>query len=58
MSAQPDSETTSIHVSVEVRDLVRSLKRGHMTYDELLTRMAKQYDPDKAVSQPSDAGER
>jgi len=35
-----------IAVSTDTRNLVRSLKRGGETYDELLRKMAEEYDPD------------
>lgn len=37
-----------IAVTEETRDAVRDLKRGGETYDELLAKMAAQYDPDAA----------
>jgi predicted CopG family antitoxin len=39
---------TTLSVSEEVRNEVRSLKRGQMTYSELLTEMMEQYDPDQS----------
>jgi hypothetical protein len=33
-----------IAVSTETRDLIRSLKRGGETYDQLLRKMIDQYD--------------
>lgn len=36
-----------IAVSTETRDLVRSQKRAGETYDQLLLKMAEQYDPDE-----------
>lgn len=45
MSAQTGRDLTSIKVSPDTRDQVRALKRGHMTYDELLTEMVEQFDP-------------
>jgi len=36
---------TSIKVSKDTRDRVRRLKRGQESYDELLQKMAEQYDP-------------
>lgn len=39
---------TSIKLSPAVRDRVRNLKRGGESYDELLTKMADQYDPEAA----------
>jgi len=38
-----------IAVSTETRDLVRSQKRAGETYDQLLQKMAEQYDPDEAA---------
>lgn len=37
---------TRIPVSSETRDTVRACKRGGESYDELLQKMAEQYDPD------------
>lgn len=34
-----------IAVSTATRDLVREYKRGGETYDQLLQKMAEQYDP-------------
>lgn len=36
---------TRIPCSVSTRDKIRGLKRGGETYDELLERMADQYEP-------------
>ena len=36
-----------IAVSTETRNLVRSQKRAGETYDQLLQKMAHQYDPDE-----------
>lgn len=36
---------TTIRITEETRNRVRRLKRGQETYDDLLTRMAEQYDP-------------
>ena len=47
-----DSERNTdarIAISTETRDLVRAQKRGGETYDELLKRMASQYDPDESL---------
>jgi len=41
-------EKTTLSVSEKVRNEVRSLKRGQMTYSELLIEMMEQYDPDQA----------
>lgn len=38
-------EAAHIYCSTETRDRVRGLKRGGETYDQLLRRMADQYDP-------------
>jgi predicted CopG family antitoxin len=35
-------------VSEDVRNAVRSMKRGGETYDELLIKMMEQYDPEEA----------
>jgi len=40
-----------IYCSVTTRNLVRGLKRGGETYDELLRHMADQYDPDAEHNQ-------
>jgi hypothetical protein len=40
-----------IAVSTETRDLVRSQKRAGETYDQLLQKMADQYDPEEAFSE-------
>jgi hypothetical protein len=45
-----------IPVSKATRKKVKALKRAGETYDSLLRKMARQYDPD-AVSQSSDVGE-
>ncbi|WP_175607270.1 MULTISPECIES: DUF7557 family protein [Natrinema] len=37
-----------IKVDPETRDRVRALKRGGESYDELLNKMADQYDPEEA----------
>ena len=47
-----DSERNTdarIAISTETRDLVRAQKRGGETYDELLKRMASQYDPEDSL---------
>lgn len=36
---------TCIKLTKETRNRVRRLKRGQETYDDLLARMAEQYDP-------------
>lgn len=41
-----ESQVTSIPVTPNTRDQVRRLKRGGETWDELVRRMADQYDPD------------
>lgn len=45
MAAEP-TQYTSIKVDPEVRDRVRSLKRGQESYSELLDKMANQYEPE------------
>lgn len=40
------TQLTSIKVPSEVRDRVRSLKRGQESYADLLEKMAEQYDPE------------
>jgi predicted CopG family antitoxin len=37
---------TTLSVTEEVRNEVRSLKRGQQTYSELLRKMMEQYEPD------------
>ena len=44
-------DTAHIYCHEETRERIRTLKRGGETYDELLRRMAKQYDPDAAREQ-------
>jgi hypothetical protein len=36
-----------IPVDPETRDRIRALKRGQQSYDDLLNRMADQYDPEE-----------
>jgi hypothetical protein len=43
-----------IAVATETRDLVRSKKRGGETYDQLLRKMAAQYEP---AERPDDSAE-
>ena len=38
---------TSISVSEETKELVRSKKRGGITYDELIRTVFERYDPDR-----------
>lgn len=38
----------NLRVLPEVRDRLKSLKRGGESYEDLLTKMCDQYDPDKA----------
>lgn len=46
MSETPVREDAAhIYCSTDTRNRVRRLKRGGETYDELLRRMAHQYDP-------------
>lgn len=45
MAADAD-ETTRIAIKKGTRDLVRSYKRGGETYDELIRKMARQYEPE------------
>jgi hypothetical protein len=42
---ESNATETRIPCSRSTRDLVRSLKRGGESYDDLLEKMAKQYDP-------------
>lgn len=44
-------DTAHIYCSVTTKNLVRSLKRGGETYDELLRNMEAQYDPAAAHGQ-------
>ena len=41
------TERTSISVTADVRDRVKSLKRGGQTYSELLDKMVKSYEPEQ-----------
>lgn len=41
----------------ETRELVRSCKRGGESYDTLLRKMVKQYDPEKAPLGALDEGD-
>lgn len=40
------TEYKHIPVKTGTRDAVQALKRGGESYDELLTKMAEQYEPD------------
>jgi len=40
---------SSIPVSREVRQLIKSQKRGGESYDSLLKKMVNQYDPEEAT---------
>lgn len=40
------TEFTTISVTPDIRDRLRSLKRGQESYSELLDRMEEQFDPD------------
>lgn len=42
------SDWANIKIRPETRDQVKSLKRGGESYDELLQKMAQQYDPEQA----------
>lgn len=43
----PAASETRLPCSVETREeILRPLKRGGETYDDLLRKMARQYDPD------------
>lgn len=44
-------QKTSIGLRPETKELVRSQKRGGETYDELLRKMAYQYDPDAVLEE-------
>ena len=47
MSDKPiRDDTAHIYCSTDTRDEICALKRGGETYDELLRRMSKQYDPE------------
>lgn len=52
MAVNNDSEAR-IAVSSETRDKVRANKRGGETYDQLLQKMAEQYDPEEAAQELS-----
>lgn len=41
---------TRIRCSKETRDLLKPLKRGGESYDELLRKMIDQYDPEAALN--------
>lgn len=41
------SDWANIKIRPETRNHVRSLKRGGESYDELLQKMAEQYDPEE-----------
>lgn len=57
MSEKPiRDDTAHIYCSTETRELVRGLKRGGETYDELLRRMADQHDPDDEQHQEESDG--
>lgn len=45
MSVNTDTRYATIKVSPSTRDTVRELKRGGESYDDLLAKMAKQYNP-------------
>lgn len=45
-----DVTETRIPLSFETRDLVKSYKRGGETYDELIRRMAEQYEPPRVAN--------
>jgi predicted CopG family antitoxin len=42
------SNLANIKVSPETRDMVKSQKRGGDSYDDVLRKMVKQYDPEVA----------
>jgi hypothetical protein len=44
----PRTDRANIKISPNTRDRVKSLKRGGESYDELLQKMAEQYDPEEA----------
>lgn len=44
--SQTKQTNSSVPVSGETRRLVKSQKRAGQTYDELLRRMAEQYEPE------------
>jgi len=39
-------DKSTIPCSARTREIIRSKKRGGETYDELLRKMVRQYDPD------------
>lgn len=48
-----DEIATRLPCTVETRDeVLKPLKRGDETYDELLRKMAEQYDPEAAQREP------
>jgi hypothetical protein len=53
MAATERNTDARIAVSAETRDLVKAQKRGGETYDELLRKMAKEYDPEPPASSGS-----
>jgi hypothetical protein len=45
-TASMSNSDTTIPVSKETRELIQSLKRGGEHYDDLLRKMADQYEPE------------
>lgn len=45
---------TNLPCSRETRNLVRAQKRGGECYDDVLRKMAAQYDPEQASDTPKD----
>jgi hypothetical protein len=58
MSENPIREDAAhIYCSAETRDLIRGLKRGGETYDELLRRMVRQCSSDtESAQEEADGG--
>lgn len=48
VSAKMSGERTSIKLEKRVRDRLRGAKRGGETYNQLLDKMLKQYDPEES----------
>ena len=44
-------EYTAVSITYEIRDRVQALKRGGESWDDLLEKMAEQYDPNDELHQ-------